>query len=171
MIFIIIRCAIKYSSHLSGDKIPTKTASNKRSSINANKKYQYFHTLPELLSIGETSKVAFFSLPTKGSHQYLRKKNMKLQMWSPQHRRGEMWICWSTSRGRPQKWPKGWNTSPSRTGWELRLCSMGKRKLQEDLRAACQYLKEGCKKGGDRFFSRVCSNRTREWFQTERGEI
>ena len=30
----------------------------------------------------------------------------------------ETWTCWSTSRGGPQKWCKGRNTSPLRIGWE-----------------------------------------------------
>ena len=37
---------------------------------------------------------------------------------------------------------------------------MEMRRLQGDLRAACQYLKGGCRKG-DRLFSRVCGDRTR----------
>ena len=37
---------------------------------------------------------------------------------------------------------------------------MEMRRLQGDLRAACQNLKGGCRKG-DRLFSRVCGDRTR----------
>ena len=41
------------------------------------------------------------------------------------------------------------------------LFSLEKRRLQEDLREAFQYRKGGCKKEGDRDFSRVCCDKTR----------
>ncbi|XP_064499234.1 uncharacterized protein LOC135407798 [Pseudopipra pipra] len=44
---------------------------------------------------------------------------------------------------------------------ELGLFSLGKRRLQEDIIAACQYLKTAYKKDGDKPFSRTC-DRTRE---------
>jgi len=44
---------------------------------------------------------------------------------------------------------------------ELGLFILEKRRLQGDLRAPFQYLKEGNKKGGDRLFSRVCCDKTR----------
>jgi len=53
-----------------------------------------------------------------------------------------------------------WNPSPTRTGRELRLFSLERRRLQRDLREAFQYLKRGCK-NEDRPFSRVCCDRTR----------
>ena len=43
----------------------------------------------------------------------------------------------------------------------MRLFSLEKRRLQGDLKVAFQYLKGGYKKEGDRFFSRVCCDRTR----------
>ena len=39
---------------------------------------------------------------------------------------GKTWTCLSRSRGRPQKWWEGWNTSPVRTGresWGYSTCS------------------------------------------------
>jgi len=44
---------------------------------------------------------------------------------------------------------------------ELRLFSLEKRRLQGDLVAAFQYLKEAYKKDGDKLFSRAYYNRTR----------
>jgi len=44
---------------------------------------------------------------------------------------------------------------------ELGLFSLEKRRLQEDLLAAFQYLEGAYKKDGDRIFSRACCNRTR----------
>jgi len=43
---------------------------------------------------------------------------------------------------------------------ELGLFSLQKRRLWGDLIAALQYLKETCKKDGDRLFSRGCCERT-----------
>jgi len=40
---------------------------------------------------------------------------------------GETWTCWSASRQGPQKGSKGWNTSPTRTGWESWDCSAWRR--------------------------------------------
>ena len=44
---------------------------------------------------------------------------------------------------------------------ELGLCSMEKRRLRGELRAACQYLKGNYRKEGDRHFIRLCGDRTR----------
>jgi len=45
---------------------------------------------------------------------------------------------------------------------ELRLFSLKKRRLQRDLRAAFQYIKEIYKKDGERLFNKACGNRTRD---------
>jgi len=45
---------------------------------------------------------------------------------------------------------------------DLRLFSLEKRRLQGDLIEACQYLKGSYRKERDRFFSRVCCDRTKE---------
>jgi len=53
---------------------------------------------------------------------------------------------------------------------ELGLFSLEKRRLQGDLTAAFQFLKEAYKKAGDRLFSRGCRNRTRvNNFKQKRG--
>ena len=43
------------------------------------------------------------------------------------------WTCWSGSRGGPQKWSEGWNTSPIRQGWESWGCSAWRREGCRDL--------------------------------------
>jgi len=46
---------------------------------------------------------------------------------------------------------------------ELGLFSSEKRRHQGDLSVAFQYLKRGCKKEGDRLFSKVCCDKGK-WF-------
>ena len=55
-----------------------------------------------------------------------------------------------------------WNTSQCEDRLrELGPFSLEKRRLWGNLRMAFQYLRGGCKKEGDRLFSRVCCDRTR----------
>ena len=52
------------------------------------------------------------------------------------------------------------------------LFSLEKRRLQGDLIAAFQYLKEACRKSGEGLFMRACSNRTKgNGFKLEDGRF
>ena len=83
-----------------------------------------------------------------------------IQMWSPQYRR-DMDLLEHIQR-RATKMIQGMeHLSYEDRLRELGLFSLEKRRLWGDLRAAFQYLKGGCKKEGDRLFSRVCCDRTR----------
>ena len=55
-------------------------------------------------------------------------------------------MCWSASRGGPQKWPGGWSSS-LRGQAEVGLCSW-----RGELRAAFSTYR-GCRKGGDKLLS------------------
>ena len=52
---------------------------------------------------------------------------------------------------------------------ELGLCSLEKGRRRGDLRAACQYLKGGCRKEGGRLLSKACGEG--KWFQTREGRF
>ena len=68
-----------------------------------------------------------------------------VQMWSPQYRRDVELL--DRVQKRATKMIQGMEHVLCEDGLgELGLCSMEERKLWGDLRAAFQYLKEGCKK-------------------------
>ncbi|KAK4833066.1 hypothetical protein QYF61_027728 [Mycteria americana] len=83
-----------------------------------------------------------------------------VQLWNPQHRKDMDLFEWVQRRA--TKMIRGMeHHSYEERLRELRLFSLEKRKLWEDLIAAFQYLKGAYKKDGDRFFSRACCDRTR----------
>ena len=84
----------------------------------------------------------------------------RIQMWSPQYRR-DMELLERTQR-RATKMIQGMeHLSYEDRLRELGLCSLEKRRLRGELRAACQYLKGNYRKEGDRHFIRLCGDRTR----------
>ncbi|KAK4824986.1 hypothetical protein QYF61_022512 [Mycteria americana] len=83
-----------------------------------------------------------------------------IQLWSPQHRK-DMDLLERVQR-RATEMIKGMeHLSYEERLRELVLFSLEKRRLQGDLFAAFQYLKETYKKDEDRLFSRACCSRTR----------
>ena len=82
-----------------------------------------------------------------------------VQMQSPQYRRG-MDLLEHVYR-RATKMMQGMEHLPYKDKLrELGLFTLEKRRFWGDLSVAFQYLKGGCKKEGDQFFSRVCYDRT-----------
>ena len=94
-----------------------------------------------------------------------------VQMWSPQYSR-DMELLEHVQR-RARKMLQGMkHLSYEDRLRELGLFSLEKRRLHEDLRAAFQYLKGGCKKEGGRIFSRVCCSKTkRNGFKLKEGRF
>ena len=80
-------------------------------------------------------------------------------------------VCWSKSRGGPQRWSEGWSTSPMRTGWESRDLQSGEEKALGGI-LAFQYLKGSYRKAEEGIFVRACSSRTRgNGFKLEEGRF
>ena len=91
-----------------------------------------------------------------------------IQMWSPRYRKGiDLLEC---IQKRATKLTLGMEHFSS----EDRLRELGlfrEEKAPDILIAAFQYLKKGCKKEGDRLFSRVCCDRTRGNGFKQRGDL
>ena len=83
-----------------------------------------------------------------------------IQMWSPQHRR-DMDLLEHIQRKATKMIQRVECLFYEDRLRELGLLNLEKRRLQGDLRAAFHFLKGGCKKEGDRLFSRVCCDGTR----------
>ncbi|KAK4813831.1 hypothetical protein QYF61_001835 [Mycteria americana] len=94
-----------------------------------------------------------------------------VQLWSPEHRK-DMDLLEQVQR-RVTKMIRGMeHLSCEGRLRELGLFSLEKRRLQEDLIVAFQYLKGAYKKDGDRLFSRACSDRTRgDGFKLKEGRF
>ena len=73
---------------------------------------------------------------------------------------GESRTCWSMMREGPQKWSKGWNTSPTRTGWKSWGWSSWRTDGSEETWDQ-PFTIWDCKRESDRRSSRVCCERTR----------
>jgi len=82
-----------------------------------------------------------------------------VQLWSPQHRK-DMDLLERVQRRATKMIRRMEHLSYEERLRELGLFSLEKRRLQGDIIAAFQYLKGAYKKGGDRLFSKACSDRT-----------
>jgi len=83
-----------------------------------------------------------------------------VQLWSRQHKK-DMELLEQVQR-RVTKMIQGLEHLPYEESLRLLgLFSLEKRRLQGDLRAACQYLKRAYRKDGENLFSRACCDRTR----------
>jgi len=83
-----------------------------------------------------------------------------IQLWSPQHKKDTELL--ERVQRRATKMIHGLtHLSYEERLRELRLFSLGKRRLWGDIIAAFQYLRGACRKDGESIFSRACCNRTR----------
>jgi len=97
---------------------------------------------------------------------YIQGKARTFSCWSSASRcgvssTGETRTCWSMSRGGPQKWSKGWNSSPMGTGWESWGCSAWRREGSEVTWEWPFSIWRGATGKKGTLFSRVCGDRTR----------
>jgi len=84
-----------------------------------------------------------------------------VQMWRSQYRRAmDMLECVQRWATKIIQWME--HLSYKDRLRELGLFSLEKRRFQCDLRVTFQYVKGGCTREGDRLFSRVCCDRTRQ---------
>jgi len=82
-----------------------------------------------------------------------------IQLWSPQHKKDRDLL--EQVQRRTTKIIRGLeHLSYEDRLRKLGLFSLEKRKLQQELLAAFQYLKGACKKDGERLFTKTCSHRT-----------
>jgi len=94
-----------------------------------------------------------------------------VQLWSPQHRKRHGDV--GAGPEEAMKMINGLEPLSSEERLrELGLISLEKRRLQADLRAACQYLTEAHKKAAEGLLTRACSDTTRgDGFKQKRGRF
>jgi len=83
-----------------------------------------------------------------------------VEVWSPQHRK-DMDLLEQVQRRATKMIQRLEHLCCDERLRQLGLFSLEKRRLQGDLTAALQYLKEGYKNAGEGLFTKACSDRTR----------
>lgn len=80
---------------------------------------------------------------------------------------GQMWICWSRSRGGPQKWSEAGAPLLGGKAGRAGVVHPGEEKALGRPHCTFQCLQRACKDNGDRLLKRVCGDRTREILHKE----